>query len=64
MRQRQLTARTYHQVLKLSRAITDLEGTDALTQVHMAEALQNRSKLELMQLISTYIAGFLKDRRL
>jgi magnesium chelatase family protein len=48
MRQLQLTARAYHRVLKLARTIADLSGMDDITQVHLAEALQYRPKLELM----------------
>ena len=48
MRQLRLTARAYHWVLKLSRTIADLAGSDAITQVHLAEALQYRPKLDLM----------------
>jgi len=48
MRQLQLTARAYHRVLKLSRTIADLAGSEAITQVHLAEALQDRPKLDLM----------------
>ena len=48
MRQLRLTARAYHRVLKLSRTIADLAGADGITQVHLAEALQYRPKLELM----------------
>ena len=48
MRQLQLTARATHRVLKLSRTIADLAGSEALAQVHLAEALQYRPKLELM----------------
>ncbi|MDY6866807.1 MAG: ATP-binding protein [Chloroflexota bacterium] len=48
MRQLQLTARVYHRVLKLSRTIADLAGSDTITQVHLAEALQYRPKLALM----------------
>ena len=39
MRQLQLTARAYHRVLKLSRTIAVLAGLEAITQVHLAEAL-------------------------
>jgi len=48
MRQLQLTARAYHRVLKLSRTIADLAGEEDKTQVHLAEALQYRPKLDLM----------------
>jgi magnesium chelatase family protein len=48
MRQLQLTARAYHRVLKLSRTIADLSESREITQVHLAEALQYRPKLELM----------------
>jgi len=48
MRQLQLTARAYHRVLKLSRTIADLAGSETITQVHLAEALQCRPKLDVM----------------
>jgi len=48
MRQLRLTARAYHRVLKLSRTIADLAGADGITQVHLAEALQYRPKLDTM----------------
>ena len=48
MRQLQLTDRAYHRVLKLSRTIADLAGSEAITHAHLAEALQDRPKLELM----------------
>jgi len=47
MRQLQLTAWAYHRVLKLSRTIADLAGAEVINQVHLAEALQYRPKLEL-----------------
>ena len=47
MRQLQLTARAYHRVLKLARTIADLAGADEITQVHLAEALQYRPKVDV-----------------
>lgn len=34
-----MTARGYHRVLKVSRTIADLEGSDAGRRIHIAEAL-------------------------
>ena len=48
MRQLQLTARAYHRVLKLSRTIADLAGSEAITQVHLAEALQYWPKVDVI----------------
>jgi magnesium chelatase family protein len=48
MRQLQLTARAYHRVLKLARTIADLAGAEEITQVHLAEALQYRPKVDVM----------------
>ena len=48
MRQLQLTARAYHRVLKLARTIADLAREEDITQVHLAEALQYRPKLDLI----------------
>lgn len=44
MRQMQLTARAYHRVLKLSRTIADLDGSDTVRTHHLAEALQYRAR--------------------
>jgi magnesium chelatase family protein len=45
MNQLQLSARAYHRVLKLARTIADLAGSDAITSIHLAEALQYRPRL-------------------
>ncbi|MBN2501981.1 MAG: YifB family Mg chelatase-like AAA ATPase, partial [Anaerolineales bacterium] len=48
MRQMQLSARAYHRVLKLARTIADLAGEAQITPAHLAEALQYRPKLGLL----------------
>ena len=48
MRQMQLTARAYHRVLKLSRTIADLAGETVIQSGHLAEALNYRTKLDVM----------------
>ncbi|MBE0411721.1 MAG: hypothetical protein IBX69_18495 [Anaerolineales bacterium] len=48
MTQSDLVGRAYHRVLKLSRTIAALAGSEVITQVHLAEVLQYRPKLDLM----------------
>lgn len=42
IRQLGLSARAYHRVLRLSRTIADLDGTEAIDPAHVAEAVQYR----------------------
>ena len=41
-----LSARSYHRTIKLSRTIADLEESKSITSTHIAEALQYRPRLE------------------
>jgi magnesium chelatase family protein len=42
MRQLALSARAYHRVLRVARTIADLAGSDAVTTVHVSEAITLR----------------------
>lgn len=42
-----LTARSYHRILKVSRTIADLEGSEKITEKHVTEALMYRITAEL-----------------
>jgi magnesium chelatase family protein len=44
VRRMQLSARSYHRVLKLSRTIADLTGCETIEVTHVTEALQYRPK--------------------
>jgi magnesium chelatase family protein len=48
MSQMNLTARAYHRVLKLARTIADLAGASSIELPHLAEALNYRTKMDLM----------------
>lgn len=44
VKQLSLSARSFHHILKLSRTIADLDGTEVIASNHVAEALQYRPR--------------------
>jgi magnesium chelatase family protein len=44
-----LTARGYHRVLRVARTLADLDGTEQVRRVHLAEALSYRQRLAAFQ---------------
>lgn len=60
MSQLNLSARTYHRILKLARTIADLVGNEEIQSADVADALQYRPKLLLNQ--AEFIASQIKHR--
>jgi len=47
MHQLQMSARAFHRILKLARAIVDLIGEGEITTAHLAEAIQYRPRRQM-----------------
>lgn len=46
MQKLNLSPRSYHEVLKVSRTIADLDGKDNIVKEHLAEAISYQEKQE------------------
>jgi len=45
-RRYQLSARSYHKILKLARTVADLEGSEKIKDIHIQRAIMYRPKIE------------------
>jgi magnesium chelatase family protein len=46
VQQLNLSARSFHRLLKLARTIADLAGSDAVSSAHVAESIQYRERID------------------